>query len=160
MTDTDLPMSLYKANLEVQTRVSQLLQESAQQWLEMSARLFEEGVADARAGAEQLTRPQDWQSLATVPGEAFWRQWQQRLGDAQATTQVAVATQTAYARGLQEAVREWQMETTRALGGTAGATSVPNTWNDLMKTWQSFLPDAAGLQGGPGKTAGSARRGK
>ena len=95
-----------------------------------------------------------------MPGEAFWRQWQQRLGDAQATTQVAVATQTAFARGLQEAVREWQMETTRALGGTAGATSVPNTWNDLMKTWQSFLPDAAGLQGGPGKTAGSARRGK
>ena len=155
-----LPLNLYKANLGLQVKLGRLFQESGRQWIDYGYRLVNDGIVESNAEAEALLTAEDWQKLATLPAESFWRQLQQRFGDSQAVAQIAVTAQTDFARGLQEAVREWQMETTRALGGTAGATSVPNTWNDLMKTWQSFLPDAAGLQGGPGKTAGSARRGK
>lgn len=161
MSPTNLPLSLYKANLELNQRISHLLQQTGQQWLDMNNRLIGEGVAQARAEAEQLVKAQGWQALASLPGEAFWRQLQQRIGDVQAATQIAISTQTMFARGLQEALRQWQQETSQALGDTGTQTPMHGAWNDLMKSWQAFPPDVADLQGKPETTTGGgARRGK
>ena len=73
MPPTDLPLGLYKANIDFNQRLGQLLQESGQQWLELGTRLINESIADAGAA-----------------------------------TQVAIATQATFARGLQQSLREWQ----------------------------------------------------
>lgn len=157
---TDLPLRLYKANLELNLRVNQLLQQSAQQWLDLGARLVGDGVAESDAEADQLARAGDWQSLASLPGEAFWRQLQQRFGDVQTASQIAISTQTLFARGLQEALRAWQKDTTLALGGSGEETSLDAAWKGVFESWQSFLPGPAGTEESGRKPTPGVRRGK
>jgi len=133
---TALPLALYQANAALQARLGQLLQASGQHWLELGQRLFQDGLADARAGQDQLSRASgDWQALAALPAEAFWRQLQQRFGDQQAATQVAVAAQTAFARGLQEALQAWQEDTVQALEAAGLALPLSGDWAALFAHW-------------------------
>src|SRR5690606_14383958 len=104
---TALPQALYRTNLQLQARLAALLQDTARQWLDFWQRLVEEGVLESDAGLQALGR-HDWQALAALPADAFWRQVQQRFGDQQAAAQVAVAVQAAFARGLQDAMRDWR----------------------------------------------------
>lgn len=120
-TDSNLPLALYKANLALHLRLTALLQENGQQWLELASRAFGDGIAETSDDMQSLLQAKDWQGLASLPAESFWRQVQQRFGDAQATTQVAVNSQTALISGLQDAIQTWQKDTTEALGDTGTA---------------------------------------
>ena len=101
-----LPLDLYKANLELQVRIGKLFQEGGKQWLDYGYRLASDGIAESDAEIAQLLQSEDWQKLATLPAEAFWRQLQQRFGDSQAAAQIAITAQTGFAHGLQEAVQD------------------------------------------------------
>lgn len=139
-----LPLNLYKANLGLQVKLGRLFQESGRQWIDYGYRLVNDGIVESNAEAEALLTAEDWQKLATLPAESFWRQLQQRFGDSQAVAQIAVTAQTDFARGLQEAVKAWQKETVQALGNTALALppgAAP--WANLFKPWQQLLQAAA-----------------
>jgi len=137
---TALPQALYQANLELQARIADLLQDSSRQWLEFGQRLVEEGVLEGNAGLEALGR-QDWQKLASLPVDAFWRQLQQRFGDQQAAAQVSVAVQAAFARGLQDAMRDWRRDTAAALDEASLGFPVDNPmWGALFQGWDAFPP--------------------
>lgn len=137
---SELPLDLHKANLELQVRVGKLIQESGQQWLDFANRMYGDGIAESNAEVEELLKTRDWQKLATLPAESFWRQVQQRFGDSQAAAQIAIGAQTAFASGLQEAVRTWQKETAEALGDNPLAGSLGDSaWNDLLKPWERLL---------------------
>ena len=94
------------------------------------------------------------EKLATLPAESFWRQLQQRFGDSQAATQMAVTAQAGFVRGLQEAVQAWQKQTTEALGTVASTTAFGDpTWSNLFKPWEQLLPTGSTGQTASGKPA-------
>ena len=136
-----LPLNLYKANLGLQVKLGRLFQESGRQWIDYGYRLVNDGIVESNAEAEALLTAEDWQKLATLPAESFWRQLQQRFGDSQAVAQIAVTAQTDFANGLQEAVKAWQKETVEALGHTPFALPQGGApWTELFKPWEPFLP--------------------
>ncbi|MEL1263798.1 phasin family protein [Pseudoxanthomonas putridarboris] len=141
---TELPLSLFKANIELQTRINRLAQQGGQQWLDLSNRLLGDGIAESNAEIEELLKTEDWQTLATLPAESFWRQLQQRFGDSQAAVQIAVSAQTAFANGLQEALRAWQKETAEALG-SGGIPGAPfaDAWEKMFAPWEQLFQAAA-----------------
>lgn len=146
---TELPLSLSKANLELQVKLVKLLQENSQKWLDFGYRLINDGIAESDNTVQNLLKAENWQKLATLPADAFWTQIQQRFGDSQAVFQIVIDAQTTLANGLQDAVQTWQKETLEAYGSAAQATTftdVPwgnlfkqSAWNDVFKPWQQLL---------------------
>ena len=84
MSNETIPLNLFKANLELQLRLQRLVQENGQQWLENATRAGKDGIAESGAEIESLLKAQNWQELATLPAQAFWRQFQYHVGGAQA----------------------------------------------------------------------------
>ncbi len=136
--DHDLPLTLYKANLEFYLKTGKLLQESGQRWLEIGTRAFGDGIAESRAEVDQLIRSGDWQALAALPQDAYWRQLQQRFGDSQAVAQIAISNQTQFFAGLQEALQTWQEESAAALGVATHALPLNATIEDLLQQWDTL----------------------
>ena len=122
---TDLPLALYQANFDLQVRIGELLQDSGRHWLEFGQRLVNDGLVENGAELQQLMAAGDWQKLAALPADAFWRQLQQRFGDQQAAAQIAVAAQSSFARDLQEALARWQHETIAAMDEAGFGLAVP-----------------------------------
>jgi hypothetical protein len=91
------------------------MQENGQQWLENATRAGSENIAESGTEIESLLKAQNWQELATLPAQAFWRQFQHHVGGAQAL-QVAIKNQTTFTQGLQKAIQDWQKSVTQAVG--------------------------------------------
>lgn len=141
---SELPLSLYKANLELQVKIAKLIQESGREWLDFGYRLINDGIAESNAEVDELLKAGDWEKLAALPAESFWRQVQQRFGDSQAAAQIAVSAQTAFASGLQDALKAWQKETAEALGDNPLAGSLGDSaWADLLKPWEQWMSSAS-----------------
>lgn len=139
---SDLPLALWKANLDLQLRLGRLVQDSGREWMELGTRAAGEGAAEFDAEFRRLLRGGDWQALAALPVEAFWRQAEQRVGDGQALNQLALRVQDGFVRGLVEALQDWQAQLAAAWSDAgAGVDGVPG----LAEAWQSL---AAGLQAG------------
>lgn len=134
---SELALTLCTANLELQARLLKLFQQNGEQWLDLGYRAIKDGTAESDIEVKQLLDAHDWQTLATLPAESFWRQLQQRFGDSQAAAQIAINSQTSFAAGLQEAVQIWQQKTTQAFGASALPSS--NAWTDLFKPLQQVF---------------------
>lgn len=157
-SSTALPLALHQANMDLQARLAELAQAGGQHWLEFGQRLVSDGIVESAAGFQDILRTQDWQRLASLPADAFWRQLQHRFGDQQAATQLAVAAQASFARGLQEALQEWQHDTVAALD--QAGLSVPAldpSWQALFEGWQPVLP-AASFAAGPEPSRAAAKQ--
>lgn len=146
---SDLPLSLYKANSELQLRIGKLVMENWKKWLELSSRAMDDGIAESQNRVEQLLKAQDWTALATMPAETFGRLLQQRMGDADVTNHIAANVQAHFALGLQEAVQTWQKDTARALGQVADSAPAQSPWNEVMAQWTRMWPWMEG-KGQPG----------
>ena len=126
---SDLPLTLWQANLDLQLRIARLLQENGREWLDMGLRAVGEGAFEFDAETRALWRGGDWQALAALPVETLWRQLEQRVGDGQALAQVALSTQDTFARGLASALQDWQTHVARALAASgAGEASPFDAW--------------------------------
>jgi len=158
---SDLPMALWKANLDLQMRLGRLLQEEGREWLEMGTRAVGEGAAGFDAQARRLLQAGDWQALAALPVETFWRQAEQRLGDGQAVAQRALQSQEEFARGLAEALQDWQRQLASAWSAAGvesrAAPGTTEAWNTLLSNLQqgfaAMMPTAATGKG-PRKRGG------
>ncbi|HCE5828619.1 TPA: hypothetical protein NHK69_005145 [Pseudomonas aeruginosa] len=138
MSTETLSLDLYKANVELQLRLTRLLQESGHQWLEAVQRASAENIAETTAEIEGLLRTANWQSLATLPGESFWRLFQQRTGDAQLVNQIALKNQAVFTSGLQQALESWQKSVSSVVGGAGAAQPL----QDIFKQWGAVWSDA------------------
>lgn len=156
MTDSDLPLALYKANLDLWLRLGELLQDSREQWMQLLAREVRDGILEVRTETEQAQQAEGWQSLSVLPGSALWRIAEQQMGDLQALVQTAVGNQMTFANGFQHALAEWQEATAGAIGGAAGV----QPGSDLLeRTLQALSALAPGMTGIPGSaTAATAAR--
>lgn len=137
--DHDLPLALYKANLEFYLKTGKLLQESGQGWLDIGTRAFGDGIAEASAEVDQLIKSGDWQALAALPHDAYWRQLQQRFGDSQAIAQIAISHQTQFFAGLQEALKVWQEESAEILGASGNAFPLEAGFEELLQPWNTLV---------------------
>jgi len=139
---TAFPMALAQANCALQARIAELAQSGGQYWYEFVQRLVNDGIAARRGIAWKTGTSQDWERLLATPADAYWRQLQQRFGDQQATTQIVVAAQASFARGLQDALAAWQRDTIAALDQAGLATpALGPEWSHLFAGWEAVLPD-------------------
>ena len=136
---SDLPMALWKANLDLQTRLARLLQEDGREWLELGTRAMGDNASGFESEARRLLQAGDWQALAALPVEAFWRQAEQGMGDSQAVVQRALQGQEAFARGLAEALQDWQRqlaEAWQAAGAPAAPAGTSQAWTTMLDNLQ------------------------
>jgi len=138
-----LPFALYRANLALQARIGELVQASGRRWLEFGQRLVDDGLVENQAELKEILRAQDWQKLAALPADTFWRQMQQRFGDQQAAAQIAVATQSQFARELQDAFVHWQHEVTDAMDDAGLGQAVPAFDPDWTTLFTGHQPKPA-----------------
>lgn len=132
MSTENLSLDLYKSNVELQLRLTRLMQESGHQWLEAVQRTSTENIAETTNEIESLMRTGNWQSLLTLPSESFWRLFQQRAGDVQLLNQIALKNQAAFTSGLQQALENWQKSVSSVVAGSANATPA---LQDIFKQW-------------------------
>jgi len=138
---TALPMALAQANYDLQARIAELAQSGGQHWYEFVQRLVNDGIVEGGAELQEILHTQDWQRLLSMPADAYWRQMQQRFGDQQAATQIAVAAQASFARGLQDALAAWQRDTIAALDQAGLSTpALDPDWTGLFFGWEANVP--------------------
>ena len=131
----ELPIHLYKANAELQLQITRLLQESSHHWLEAMQQLSAGGVLETTSRIQGLQQAADWQALATLPSEVFWRLCQGRMGDAQAVGLVAAKSQAAFANGLRQALTTWQESVSEAFGTSGDAVSFTQLCQRWAQPW-------------------------
>lgn len=142
--NTEVPLNLYKANLELQLRLTRLVQETQKNWLELGTQGTVKSIAETNSQLEQVLKTQDWQKLAALPADTFWRQLQSRFNDNQALVQIAVSSQTSFSAGLQDALQTWQKETLQAVSGITDVSALNGTLKDLVSQWSKYWPANAG----------------
>lgn len=149
-TVTELPLNLYKTNLELQLRIAGLIQESMQKWMDLGKYIMDDGIAESTDEVEQLLKSRDLRTLSTLPGEAFLHQLLLGFGDAEAAAKTALEAQTSFVTGLQNAMRTWQKDTAQIVSQAGIDASSGIVWNDLLKAWnpapQSISAAAAGTE--------------
>ena len=159
---TTFPLALSQANAQLLARIAELARTGGQQWYELVQRLVNDGLVEGGTEVQEILRAQDWQRLLSLPADACLRQLQQRFGDQQATTQIVVAAQASFARGLQDALAAWQRDTIAALDqADLGTPALDPSWAGLFAGWETLLPDLAfsyslqpaGEPASPGKAA-------
>lgn len=174
MKTPTLPLSLYKANLDLWLRIGELLEENRNQWTTLMARELQQGAAAGGLDLDAVRRG-DWQTLALLPGQALQRLAAHGVGDLQAAAQTALGNQMTFATGFQQALADWQQATVEALGDSAGADAgvepqalFGQAWQDIL-AWPDTLaglvpgglpraPDAAGTAARPDPAPASRAR--
>lgn len=116
MSAGSFPSELYKANVELQQRIIELLQECGGNWMAAVQQFGMGGTSDSTAQIEGRLRTADWRSLATLPSEVFWPVFQSRLNDVQAANQIALKNQISFVTGLQQALGNWHQSVFDAFG--------------------------------------------
>ncbi len=140
MSMETLPLDLYKANVELQLRITRLLQEGGHRWLESVQKSSMRSMEQTTAEIEGLLQTANWQSLATLPADTFWRLFQHGVNDNQTINQLAIQNQAEFTSGLQEALEAWQKSVLGVVANTNAAVPVM----DIFKQWGAPWANLAG----------------
>ena len=133
--NNELPIQLYKANAELQLQITRLLQESGHHWLEAMQQLSAGSMLETTSRIQNLQQAADWQALATLPSEVFWRLCQGRMGDTQAVGQAAAKSQAAFADGLRQSLSVWQASVSEAFGASGDTASFAQLCQQWAQPW-------------------------
>ncbi len=149
------PLSLFKANAELQLRIAQLMRESGHRWLEAAQHSSATGISETTSELQSLLKAEDWQSLASLPVEAFMRRIEDRMSDARSASDIAIRNQQAFASGLQQALEAWQKAVADAMRADGSSNLPALPLQDIFKQWLSVWtpPGQDEAQAKGGKTA-------
>ena len=124
MTDaSNLPLALYKANLELWLQLGQLLKDNREQWMGLLTQELEQRMSEARHAP--APGGSDWPAMTMLPGSELWRIAEQQVSDVQALAQTASGNQMTFVNGFQQALDEWRQATAAAFGEAAGEVELP-----------------------------------
>lgn len=137
------PLNLFKANAELQLRIAQLMRESGHRWLASAQQTSAAGISETTAELQSLLRAEDWQSLASLPAEAFMRRLEDRMSDAKSASDIAIKNQEAFASGLKQALETWQKAVADALRADASPNLPALPLQDIFKQWLAVWTPAA-----------------
>ena len=113
------------------------------QWLwqgQKASQALQQWLAELCAGGgtplfDALQQAADWQALATLPSEVFWRLCQGRMGDTQAVGQAAAKSQAAFADGLRQSLSAWQASVSEAFGASGDTASFAQLCQQWAQPW-------------------------
>lgn len=131
----ELPLSLYKANTELQLQFTRLLQQASHDWLEAAQQLSAEGIQETAAQIHGLLNTADWQAATALPAEVFWRVLEGRLRDVQSINRVAMKSQAAFADGVREALGHWQEAVSAAFGVDPDDAAFARLYQQWIQPW-------------------------
>ncbi len=133
--DTKTPMALYKANLELVMRLGALLQENRRRWTRFGVASSDDAIERTLDETSRVLTSNDWQSLANLPGETFWRTLQGDVGQIQGALDTAVGNQTAFAHGLQDAFAAWQQQCAEVIQDAGAGVPGNATYEEFLKAF-------------------------
>lgn len=133
--NSELPIQLYKANAELQLQITRLLQESGHHWLDAMQQINTGRVLESGARIQALQQVADWQALATLPVEVFWRLCQGQVGDGREVGEAATKSQTAFAEGLRQALATWQESVAGAFGASGDSANAAQLYPQWTPPW-------------------------
>lgn len=133
--DTQVPITLSKAQLALCLRTLALLQQGRQQWLDQALKTIGENMEETRTETAQLLQSEDWQALAALPGHATWRLMHRQMAGLQATVQTALSNQTQFTAGWQQALGAWQQESAKALSFAGTAMPLHASLRAFAQSW-------------------------
>lgn len=119
MSTETFPVNLYRANLELQLRVVQLLQDGRQRWLEAAQQRNTDAMAKTKAEIEGLSQAVSLQSFVTLPADTVGRLFQAGMSGTQTMNEIAMKNQMEFTAGLQHALQDWQKGVTQLFGNSA-----------------------------------------
>jgi len=156
--DTKTPLALYKANLDLALRVGRLLSEHRRQWARQGLARVDEAVNRTLRESERALAAGDWEQLSKLPGDGFWASIQADADALQASTDAAIAQQSSFANGLQEAVDAWQAACGEAIREAGVALPTTTGFEDFLKVFTTATrpevpPAAAATKAGPAAAA-------
>lgn len=141
-------LGFFKANLALQWRLTRLLQENGQRWLENTVKAGKNGITESTTEIESLLKAENWQALATLPSQTFWRQFQQRIADTQVLNQLAIENQTAFTQGLQQAIQDWQKLNIESAGTLGTAQPLLDVFKQFGAQWAEAVSTVGGANKG------------
>lgn len=151
--NSELPIQLYKANAELQLQITRLLQESGHHWLDAMQQINTGRVLESSARIQALQQVADWQALATLPAEVFWRLCQGQVGDGREVGEAAAKSQTAFAEGLRQALAAWQESVAGAFGASGDSANAAQLYPQWAPPWAAPADAPQGKAKKPGGQA-------
>lgn len=142
-------LDMYRINTAFFQRLTQLSQQSHQQWLELSRQTCAEAGTRYGAMFKTVIEARDPQSLAALPHALFAAQSQGRTEAIQESVTAALNIQAAALSRLTEAVKEWQ-QAASAAAGSLGNAAAGNAWTELLRQ----------LAAGPAADAATTKKGR
>ena len=126
-------LALFKANLELQFRLCDLMRRNTLRWNEAQNRMIDGCASKFEAAASLLDAP-DWRQVGFIATDLGWKALQQRNCALLEMATAVVANQSALQQDLQQAWAQWQHDCTRALGEASGAMPLGTTFEHLLAT--------------------------
>ena len=136
----DIPFELYKANLQFALRTNKLLKECGQHWVNAFGHAAGEQVTATQEQIERVSQNADWHSLATIPGETLLGLMRANTGNEPSMVKTAVANQTRFLSGLQEAFSLWQHDSVKAMGDLDATNAFSTNMGDFFKLFYPTTP--------------------
>ncbi len=133
--DANIPMALYKANLELVMRIGALLQESRQRWTHFGLGGAENAIEKTLAETGRMLTTNDWQSLSAMPGATFWKALQGDAGPMQGAIDSAISNQSAFIEGVQQAISAWQQQCSELMQSSAVPMPANATLEGFLKAF-------------------------
>ena len=155
--NTQLPLSLFRAQMTLCMRTGQLMHENRQRWLELADLCTQREVSEAHTEVVESNSAPDWQTLASLPADAFWRGLQRSLQVSQETLLTAVNSQAALGVGMQRALADWQRVAAQAVSHASNAMPLHTTLAEVFNGLAS-LESPTPAPERPSKAGGEGRR--
>lgn len=126
MNIESVPFNLYKTNIALQLRITQLMQECRQRWLESAQQRNADAIAQTETEMKDLLQSARWQSLGILRPETFGLLFQATMSGTRTISQTVIENQVELAAGVQQALQDWQKAMAAIFGGAHSRPSLQN----------------------------------
>ena len=131
--DESLFFNLYKANLDLWFKFCQISQQGRHQMLELDERIISDSIEGTRAARELLSDTRNWQELAALPGDIWWRGLYSRFDEIQLATELFLKRHTKVTSECQQALADWQKASAGALKEAGNAMPLQSVLKDYWR---------------------------
>ncbi|MHB1372345.1 MAG: hypothetical protein ACYC5W_11985 [Thauera sp.] len=141
-------LALFKANLELQFRLCDLLRRNALRWSEAQNRMLDSCASELESVATRMLDAPDWQQLGFVASDLGWKAMQQQNCASLRMAELSIANQSALMQDIQSAYAKWQASCAAALRESAGAMPVSAALEESMQAAMALLAAPGGVRSG------------
>ena len=130
--DPHTPLALFKANLELNFSLCDLLRRNALRWSEAQNRMLDGCAKDIESAVTRTLDAPDWQQFGVNAGDLGWKALQHRNCAALHLAEMAVANHSALIADIQHVFSRWQQDSTHALKQAGSAMPVSAALESLL----------------------------